>query len=169
MKVRGIFRLWALSTLFGLLALVEVAGAQAYRPPVAARPPRPSRPPVSPYLDLLRPGGPTFNYYRRIRPELEWRRELQLQSQQLYQLQVGQMLQEQRLQSLLGASTRFGAIRFPVPAAGEMPGELAGVPTGRAPRFISPTGHPATFGDLGAYFPGLSAPQMLRGPRMLPR
>ncbi|GEM_PF-1386142 len=134
-----------LAAAFGLS--VEAARAQVYRPYV---PPR--RPPVSPYLDLLRGPGPTFNYYRRIRPELEMRRQLQLNQLRLQNLQTRVDLQAERLNRLLGGSTRFGTITLPIPYGGAGAGQAAaGLTLGGMP----PTGHPTAFGDLGGYFPGL--------------
>jgi hypothetical protein len=34
------------------------------------------RPSFSPYLNLVRPGGPTLNYFGLVRPELEFRRDI---------------------------------------------------------------------------------------------
>ncbi len=132
---------WALVSLLGALLASELY-AQVYPRPLYQR-----RPPISPYIDLLRRVGPTYMYYRRIRPELEMRRQLQLNQMQLQHLQTRVALQGERLNRLIG--TRFGSIVLPRPSFGGAAG-VSGIGQG-----MPPTGHPTAFGDLGGYFPGL--------------
>ncbi|QDT62899.1 hypothetical protein [Calycomorphotria hydatis] len=63
------------------LMSAESASAQVVRPLAPTQPIPPNKQPVtSPYLNLLRPGrgGVTFEYFRRVRPELEFRRADQM-------------------------------------------------------------------------------------------
>src|SRR5438067_3804138 len=65
-----------------LLLFWSVPGARAqfnpYRPGSPA-----GRPPVSPYLNLARPGNSALNYYNLVRPEFEFRNAYQSLQQQL--------------------------------------------------------------------------------------
>ena len=107
------------------LGLVQHAAAQG---PSAARSSvilSPSvRPVTSPYLNLLEDDGRGFvlNYYRRVRPELEFRRADDRINRSVSRL-------EQRVDR---TSERTKTDGRPVP-----------------------TGHRATFMNLGNYFPGL--------------
>jgi hypothetical protein len=88
--------MWALLT----VALVgATAGAQ---PPLGPRPlTGVNTPPVSPYLNLLRPGtSPAINYYGLVRPELNV-----LSSMQALQAQLGYVQQANGLLSGEGATT----------------------------------------------------------------
>ncbi len=138
--VSRIFSAWVWLVV-AIALLTSDAYAQLY-----PRPQYPRRPPISPYIDLLKREGPTYMYYRRIRPEMELRRQLQLNQMRLQQLQTRVALQGERLNRLIG--TRFGSIVLPRPSAagGGVTGGVQGLP---------PTGHPTAFGDLGGYFPGL--------------
>lgn len=71
MRVRGFLVLCVL----GLSA-----GAATAQPRVGPTP----RPPVSPYLNLIRPGNsPGVNYYGLVRPQIEFRNNLQNLQQQV--------------------------------------------------------------------------------------
>jgi hypothetical protein len=58
-----------------VLALSSAPARAQFQPgPLGA--PAGYRPPVSPYLNLLRPGDPAINYYGIVRPELSFQRSL---------------------------------------------------------------------------------------------
>src|SRR5262249_8648545 len=44
---------------------------------VYTRPGGPTTPPYSPYLNLLRPGNPAINYYGLVRPQFDFRQQIQ--------------------------------------------------------------------------------------------
>lgn len=58
-----------------ILTLIAMAGSggELLAQPGAT----PGRPTASPYLNLLRPGGPTLNYYGLVRPEANDRQAIQ--------------------------------------------------------------------------------------------
>ncbi|GIX05500.1 MAG: hypothetical protein KatS3mg114_1369 [Planctomycetaceae bacterium] len=89
------------------------------------------RPTISPYLNLLNNNRPELNYYNFVRPQ----QQIQGATSQLYQ-------SVRQLQGTMGQTTAVGdQLRTP-----------EGTPiinSGRLP----PTGHPASFGNLGGYFP----------------
>jgi hypothetical protein len=60
-------------TFAGLLCFAWTQRAAAQGPASGPAGSPSSRPAVSPYLDLTRRGDTTFNYYRRVRPEVELR------------------------------------------------------------------------------------------------
>ncbi|MCI0458368.1 MAG: hypothetical protein L0Z62_15495 [Gemmataceae bacterium] len=88
------------------------------------------RPTFSPYLNLLRGGSPTVNYFGQVLPQINQARQLQGQQFQLQQLQQ----QQGQLQA--------GALGPGVDAGG-----LGGV---------SVTGHPVAFWNYGRYYPGFT-------------
>lgn len=67
--------------------LIVACALAAHAAPVAAQPrvgPPQNRPAVSPYLNLLRPGNSAgVNYYGLVRPQLEFRNNLQNLQQQI--------------------------------------------------------------------------------------
>src|SRR5262249_44181189 len=71
-------------TSLALLLFCLTQGAQAQ---VQVTPYRPGagtgRAPVSPYLQLTRPGNPALNYYNLVRPEFEFRNDYQSLKQQV--------------------------------------------------------------------------------------
>lgn len=79
-----------LSRLAASLVLVVIfapcAGAQ-YSSPIIKKSPPPQRPAISPYVNLLRRNNsPAFNYFTLVRPEIDFRNQLQQQGAQLSQL-----------------------------------------------------------------------------------
>jgi hypothetical protein len=105
-------------------ALAQPPGGQVGRNPI-------SRPTTSPYLNLLnnRGGSPTLNYFNLVRPEQQFRQAATQFSGELNSLR-GNLNQLQNQQ----------------PQAGESPAPLA-------PGRMAPTGHTATFNNLGGFFP----------------
>jgi hypothetical protein len=97
-----------------------------------------ARPTVSPYLNLLRPGGtPAINYYGLVRPQFEFRATAQA-------LQ-GQINQERQI---LNSETAAPGSDYPLP------------PTGHGARFMSYAGYfgnPGGLGGGGLRNPGRSA------------
>src|SRR6478672_9100265 len=82
---------WA--ALIGTLAIATAANAQ---PPLGPRPlTGVNTPPVSPYLNLLRPGtSPAINYYGLVRPEVNFMNSVQaLQAQLGYAQQAAGVTQ----------------------------------------------------------------------------
>jgi hypothetical protein len=77
--------LLASSLVLATLGSPELANAQGrgYRNPPQRQPT------VSPYLNLLRPGGAAQNYYGVVRPELEFRQNLNRQTRDINDLQRG--------------------------------------------------------------------------------
>lgn len=69
----------------GAVAILVLGSGTALAQPAAGT----YRPPVSPYLNLARPGSPGINYYGLVRPQQEFRNGLQqLQQQSNNQPQV---------------------------------------------------------------------------------
>jgi hypothetical protein len=91
----------------GLFASTERAAAQ-FNP---AQPYNPYyRPPISPYLNMNRPGNPAINYYGQIRPQFDTSKQLQmLQQQQARMMQMGIPPEEEALTgySITGHPTTF--------------------------------------------------------------
>jgi hypothetical protein len=95
-----------LACLAGWLSLGAASQASAqYTPP----PTSPFyRPPISPYLNLTRPGQAGINYYGLVRPQIDTYATLnQLQYQQ-NQLQAGLAYDQNMVAMDTGHSTRFG-------------------------------------------------------------
>lgn len=123
----------------------SVATVTQARQSIGVRPPR--RPVVSPYLDLSRFGSrPSFQLFRRIRPELELRRAFQTNRRGLQRLQRRVGFTEQRL-GFLGRRGNLGSTTGRLSSTGGALGQDPSV-------FV--TGHPASFMDLRDYFPGLA-------------
>ena len=145
--VQGNDRRLALGCLLVLVGLISPAAAQGRQYP-------PSRPSsvVSPYLDLMRRGTPTFDYYRRILPELEFRRAYQRNTQQIRWFERRFRLDGVQLRSQSGQNRRAGArVSAPNLWTGRTgPGTSRVVPGSQST--LSTTGHAVTFGDLRGYF-----------------
>jgi hypothetical protein len=89
------------------------------------------RPTISPYLNLFNSGAndTTLNYHNFVRPQQQFRSSASQIQNEVRSLQTG-------MQNMRNAQGTPVAARSPV-ARGRM----------------SPTGHPATFGNVGGYFP----------------
>lgn len=99
-----------------LLVLCVVNSAKAQRPgaPVIGGRSAYRSPTTSPYLNLLRGNGRSFafNYYQRVRPEQEFRRNAQMFGQSLSALQQRVATQERRIQEETGLTTTGHAAVF---------------------------------------------------------
>ena len=94
-KMTKLRRIAAAAIMFSFLGgAIHAQGRAVGRPPA-------SRPTTSPYLFLLNRdnAGVGFNYYRNVRPEMEWRRENAAQFQSLNQMQNELNTQRDLLQS----------------------------------------------------------------------
>jgi hypothetical protein len=123
----------ALAALAAVALASVVVPERAFAQGFIQRPPQLTpyrRPAFSPYLNLLRGGSPTINYFGQVLPQINQGRQLQGQQLQLLQLQQQQLLQG-------GA-----ALGAPVDEMG-----LGGLPT---------TGHPVAFWNYGRYYPGFT-------------
>lgn len=139
--------------MWALLASALVTATAAAQPPLGPRPlTGVNTPPVSPYLNLLRPGtSPAINYYGLVRPEMNF-----LNSVQALQAQLGYAQQAAALQAgevgttghpvyflnygsyflnTTGQSSVAGGPQAPAraPLGGGLPGSTAGMyrPIGR--------------------------------------
>jgi TolA-binding protein len=112
------------------VGLTEVPPAFA-QPPGRSSPADPvQRPTISPYLNLFNRGGNTgLNYHNFVRPQQQLRQATGQLQNQVRSLQTGVRNLNQAKTTTVGAATP--------------------VSTGR----MAPTGHPASFGNLGGYFP----------------
>jgi len=83
-------------TMWALLAVALASATAGAQPPLGPRPlTGVNTPPVSPYLNLLRPGtSPAINYYGLVRPEMNF-----LNSVQALQAQLGYVQQAAGLQA----------------------------------------------------------------------
>lgn len=95
-----------------VLGILSTAADAQYRPSSRIRPPI-RQPTTSPYLNLLRGpggGGMGFNYYQRVRPQLDYLETTQTLGRSVQQLQRQQSAMERQLQTGLpgtGHSTSF--------------------------------------------------------------
>lgn len=122
-----------LLALIGFLGVVEPITSWAQsrpRAPVGRSSGAIRRPTVSPYLNLFNSNRIELDYYNFLRPQQQMRGA----ANQLYR-ELGNL--ESNLQRVQSETER-------------KPGEPPVISTGR----MTPTGHPATFGNLSGYFPG---------------
>ncbi|MFQ5731045.1 MAG: hypothetical protein ACE5KM_03715 [Planctomycetaceae bacterium] len=109
------------------LATLFVANEAAAQRPNIGRPPVRRTPTTSPYLNLLRRsggGGIGFNYYERVRPEMEFRAANSAINRQLNSLQQQMQSRNQQQRAISNGSG------------------------------LGRTGHPVQFMSFGRYFPG---------------
>jgi hypothetical protein len=112
----------SLAILFCGLGAVQSASAQGALGQYT-QPQWQSRPPLSPYLNLLRPGtNPAINYYGLVRPQIETGQNLQQLQRQLQVLDTTMLTQ----------------------------GMTTGAPTAGS---LLTTGHPVVFQNYGTYYP----------------
>jgi hypothetical protein len=102
-----------------------------------ARAQGPYRPPVSPYLNLVRPGNPGLNYYNLVRPQVEFGNSIVGLQQQVGALgtEVALEAQGQTTFPTTGHPTTFGNYSHYFPglaAPGTVPGQ-APRPAGARP------------------------------------
>ena len=73
----------AFTYIASLAVSVFLAAGQAGAQGPSPRPVSTQRPTVSPYLNLARPGTPALNYYNLVRPQVEFRNDVQRLRQDL--------------------------------------------------------------------------------------
>jgi len=106
----------AMSRLLGRLSLIglalalvvveeSVASAQKGRRPMRSYRGATAEPTVSPYLNLLRPGDPAFNYFTLVQPQVAFQRNMQQQSRDIAGL--GRQLQQDEREGPFGGITEL--------------------------------------------------------------
>jgi hypothetical protein len=133
-----------------LVSVGAVAMGQFPAPQVQQNPPAPYRPPVSPYLNLLRGGDPSINYYYAVRPGISagvapTGSVTSMPAQGYNPLRSGFMP--------AAANPTQNPMKFPI--AGE---KIDSIP---------PSAHPVSFGGVNRYIPGtVAGPTGLSGGRI---